>query len=864
GAAPKGGLDIFAIYDTCCDLGVEFTAERVEKPSGPRGELLKAEKAALQKGIADGLDAAGTQCSIATHLAEARIAILEQGSGACVWNGRCDGTYQPGLSDHDFEVFFPGSLLPPVQPAVDPAVTCTIQKLTDQFQDAHGNPKEFTINGRRLSFADVTFYPLAREPFENARLDVGPLPGIGADSDGDMGLGRQQLLLGKFLLEGEYVDVPKYIVNGRNLLQGRSQDSILARLRQFTGIPALEGYEWAILQQYGLLKSKALIRVKGASDQNSAFHELYIKQLHDAGKAGIRAAMARMVADPAANKRLLGHGRSSYSILACYDVIPAVAPDQWNRKGCTSSEEFVAGGAISEYLTRAALVEPVLFTLDEILAIHRFYRMKADREQPANETDADNFIAAVARFIQKVQVDTKPVYDGQIGSDPNSAQRVANMTKAKNKILKATKEGSLHVVPRVFNVGFKDGDFVKLAMYRDVDAPNTGALVKEIRLDVPASSERFLRYEGDLAPVAGEDASPAERTFLDLSRTASADRDKFFVLGETPAGANPFIALDTDLGQPHGVAFTIDLPEHKVKEANRQNNLGGFFYYVLDWQNPGLVVPSTAPKPPLPMPDPDGNLLQPDPACDDAAKLTVIQSANNDLIRFTIFNNSTETMTNVTVCSDAGLGCTTPITLAAGSGQTVQLTFADPPEASVIDSRATVYALDSHGRTVQLVYSAQLNNLASPISVALYDHTPLLDQYHPFSRFLLNHNSLAVQQPIIGAVTDGQEQSIRISIGGLKPGVAEVSIRDALFTGVTSGIGKLHAGTTMGTDVTVTADLLGHAELFYTPPSVFIRNSHRKFDFNETERQVDLTVHQPDVGTSSATINLRRPPVFLV
>jgi hypothetical protein len=96
-----GRLEIWALYDNCCDLGVDFTAAPTAPPTGDRDGLLRKEREALQTGIAAGLAQAATQCG----LSPSSISILEQGSGACLWRGRCDDNYQPGLSDHDFEVF---------------------------------------------------------------------------------------------------------------------------------------------------------------------------------------------------------------------------------------------------------------------------------------------------------------------------------------------------------------------------------------------------------------------------------------------------------------------------------------------------------------------------------------------------------------------------------------------------------------------------------------------------------------------------------------------------------------------------------------------------------------------------------------
>jgi len=81
--------------------------------------LLAREKKALQTGLAAGLVAAAS-CGIPIRTAgvadsPSMMALLEQGSGACLWKGNplvtCSESYQPGLSDHDYEVLIPGIVL---------------------------------------------------------------------------------------------------------------------------------------------------------------------------------------------------------------------------------------------------------------------------------------------------------------------------------------------------------------------------------------------------------------------------------------------------------------------------------------------------------------------------------------------------------------------------------------------------------------------------------------------------------------------------------------------------------------------------------------------------------------------------------
>src|SRR5204862_541848 len=214
----------------------------------------------------------------------------------------------------------------------------------------------------------------------------------------------------------------------------RRLDLILADLKTVTGIPLLEGYEWSALQDYALAKSKAFVRIVGAADQDSGFHSLFVKQMHDAGKAGVRAAMARMAANAAANKLLLSVTRDSYSKNACLAVVATtINPNNWKEKPCTSFEEYVASTA--------------------------------------------------ARTLR------------------------------------------------------------------------SGTLEREVRQDVPGGDNRVISWahnnDGSLSLVNGQ-AVPIFSLKVDQT---------------------------TDFNNPHGVSFTIDLPDKSVQESNRRNNLGGFFYY---------------------------------------------------------------------------------------------------------------------------------------------------------------------------------------------------------------------------------------------------------------------------------------------
>jgi hypothetical protein len=378
--AGPDGLDIWAVCEDCCDLGVDLPAKTSARPGGDRDTLLGREKAALQQEIAAGLDAIGRACGVAAG----SLSMIEQGSGACIWRpnpaAACGSNYQPGLSDHDFEVFVPAGISGDAQ-------ACVTDTLNGRFRDpATDTPRRITLpDGSVVQFDDITFFPVSRERFESARLDVLPPVSGGSDPTGDLGLGRQQLLL-KWLLEGEYVDVPGYSLAGRDL------EEILATLTATTGIPVLEGYEWANLQAFNLAKSKARLRVAGSSDPGSAFHKLFVKQVHDAGKAGIRTTLARMVADPEANRLVLATTRAGYRQNGCFDIRPELTdPNAWPVKPCGSFEEYVASAAARTL--RGPRPLPVFTRARVVDEVRRFYRVKADEEVLVTDGEANRFIA---------------------------------------------------------------------------------------------------------------------------------------------------------------------------------------------------------------------------------------------------------------------------------------------------------------------------------------------------------------------------------------------------------------------------------------------------------------------------------------
>ena len=250
--------------------------------------------------------------------------------------------------------------------------------------------------------------------------------------------------------------------------------------------------------------------------------------------------------------------------------------------------------------------------------------MKAGEERITEEADADAFIRLAWRFLQRVENETRDTYFAELPAADFREQREKNLAAAIDKTAKALVNGQLQVVPRIRNAGFFDARDVQLAMYRGAGGPGTGTQVKAQRLTLGANEERFLERQADVRAVPVGGVSPEDRNLLDISPIDPSPRRAAFVLGDGSPGNAP---VDMSLpGPPQWVAFTVDLPEHLVKEADRENNVGGFWYYVLDRDGDPPPPPLDEPVP-LPIADPSGDVLRPDTECEAAPALTVTQSA---------------------------------------------------------------------------------------------------------------------------------------------------------------------------------------------------------------------------------------------
>ncbi len=419
-----------------------------------------------------------------------------------------------------------------------------------------------------------------------------------------------------------------------------------------------------------------------------------------------------MVANDAARAQVLDVTRLRFEQSACLEILPEVQdPNRWREGPCDSFEDYVASAAAR---TIRGIAPLSLFTRAEVLDISRFYRVKADLEVLPTDADADQFIARVARFISDAQGSTLPAFTGNIGSDPNGAQRQQNIATATQKTAEALANAKIVITPHLFNRGFHNAVDVQLDMWHAPAGSQASAKAIESRQTLAGGDSVYVRYERQTDGTLALDAS-------------GSAKPKFFI-GPVDQQAN--------IGVPAHVAFVFDLPEKKMRESNRQNNVGGFFYYTLNVATP--AVPPTPAQPPLP-PLPGSGHLDPDAECNISPALKILQTIDaggqtlegEALLGFgetvnivlTVENLSGDAQNDVTVCSTITNLCYNVGTLAPGGRVTKTIAFTVPQTGFVADATATAYS-----GTTGIVTAAPLRVIASK---PLYTVVPFASDPNP-------------------------------------------------------------------------------------------------------------------------------------
>ncbi len=709
--ATPGGLDIVKVGNLCCDLKVDMEAPRTTSvgASGSTAELLAGEKKALKTGIVKGLARAMEKCDA---FDPTLMRIWESGSSACLWTDNpvqaCGRNYQPGISDHDLSTFMPDEWYRRMvanpdktddpkdkRPAQVPLASCVVQALTYPFANPNISDPEMAPRepedpeGVGFRFADISFLPNYTVDLESMRYRLArTMPGIPGDSDNTLGLGMQGLIL-KHLTEAYGVNLqgvqdPALGYRPEFDRVGVSEEQIQQYLLKYrtdptVKIPTVEGYEWANLMEYQLRKAYTAVRIRGADDANSQFHDLFISQLHLAGKAGIRAALGRLSAVEATRDLILNFRRDSSDVNrgpivgrspltlrgpganACRQYDPDQPdPRRWNLTECSGMEHYVASVAVNALDLQDSLPPSErMFTLAEVRQVFDFYLVKADQKPIDTDQKADDFIGGTFQFVLRTKELTEPEYRRWINAstqtsthpidatpDPDQlnggaqdpegttttrGQRRVNNLARKDVRMVAKAKTHLHVIPHVRNRGTRTVRDIKLGMYYKLPGGSQQQYAwTQVDTGTTLSYETLQRIDG------GQHLYPAWQTDGDgaLSREPNPDDEEvgktidLFELEVDQADANR--------GQPGYVVFTVDLPDRTAREANRQNNYDGFYFFVLDpaacTANSGADAYGVTCAPPpgvtgkVPFPLSGLTLLAPDSECDLFPELTITQS----------------------------------------------------------------------------------------------------------------------------------------------------------------------------------------------------------------------------------------------
>lgn len=630
----SAGPQVVQVSVNCTDLALDFKP----KPAGTLPSF-DQEKAILVQI----LNGAATRLLVEGGFGD--IGMLEQGSGSCFWRPdfpRGCTSFIPGTSDHDIEVFVP-------QPFVEEA-----QEILDRYME--GRPAGVEKLGA------LTLFAVAREPFENAELLNGTPMNRSGDPAGDLAMGRQLLML-LWLLEGEYV------AGLRGTMP--NLEDILERLRRKhvtdpvfpgepSGIPRLEGYEWSLLQEFNFFKSGAMVRIRNACggeedawadiargddalDRSANFDEDDLRagcqeELHVVAKAAIRAVLARLAADDAANPLILDIDRSEYGSDACLTGVadprrPPADPLGYTAKRCDSFEEYIVSVAV-----RSVKAGHGVFAAGDLPRIFTFYCAKvgencANREGQKiggflfnTDGEANQFIADSIAFIGQVQGQTFEIYIQTLDNDidpvgdlPFLQQIVALCAAHGIAIGAAGPRADVRRCNRAIVSSKTNGD------------PNAGEPAK--RLGARNFVRKNLRVRAlnlgartvDV-PVAMYEGDGVERTaYSELKRVVLArfgGGEVRFVEDEPdpddPRKRRAAFPAAFDLtalapGIPRAITFFID-PEGTIPEANRRDNAAGFFYYLLGLQD--VAGPGAPDEPELPT-----DAIDPDPLCVAGPKL---------------------------------------------------------------------------------------------------------------------------------------------------------------------------------------------------------------------------------------------------
>jgi transglutaminase-like putative cysteine protease len=527
--------------------------------------------------IIGGLARAQSECGLS--IATMGLSMIEQGSGSCFWRSDFDAdpvgacaAFQPGVSDHDFELLVPGPFMG--------QAGCLAERLNDVAQT--------------VELGEVSFFAVPKEEFQGGRLNILPptAPG-GSDPTGDLGLGRQTLLL-KWLLEGEYVaGIPGLLTPDPGGPGGPAQtlplETILERLRttpivagDATGVPGLEGYEIAVRERFNFYKSRAHIRLTGdaARDPKSALFELQQKELRNVAKSAIRAAAGRLLATAAGN-RLLFIPRDSYRIGGCRtgaaNPSDPPPPAQFFSKRCDSFEEHVVSAAVRSLEDGLGI-----FTEAEVrYQLYNFFRLKAQpvcaapgcRTQIVDERAAADFAGLAIAFINSAAAQTQLAWQQGLAGEEEliRALRLNNLNAAVAKTNQVKTSAARALDVRILNEN-REQSFagVSLGLFRDLPLPEADYQLSLVGPDSETIVDVYRDSTGN--PILDEGGSP-----------------------------QPIFSVTFPETGTHQATLFLD-HQDRVRECDTSDNFSGFFVYRLDESTSEVPDLPAMPDPPLPLP----------------------------------------------------------------------------------------------------------------------------------------------------------------------------------------------------------------------------------------------------------------------
>lgn len=554
---------VIAKLRQCPDLSIDFKA--VSEPE-PVPEY--AEKQALLQVIENSIVQSG--------MPAASVAVLAYGDRACLWKGGCGDDSRMTNPRYRFAVLIPDAQWN------DKDLLLT--QLYQQVTGDEGEPKPVEAGGIEVTFDDIAFVPVKLEAFMSAD------PGL--DPVGDDPVLAPQTRLLEMLLNGVYVtDIPELRPDPMPLdlilsLLTDSCDQGECATDEPSHIWRQEGYELAKRQKAAFLDSGALIRFYGEFEPDTTLYTDWREDLHEAARAALQAALARLVASEEGN-HFVAFRADTYKGLGPQVVIgDSLDPDTWETTtSCTSLEQWIAATAALSVVNHLGV-----FTAEEIVhQVSGFQQVADGTKSFETEAEANAFIAAAWHFIEEtINGFSWAVYQAKLMDDPDQDQRTANMTALEARIAELQQAGRKEIIPRIVNNGPQDITDIWCRMYEKDNSSTTVTERIRVKADMDAGSEMHLARD--------------TFTLEDIDQT-DTDRSGWRI-------------------------FLLDIPDTSVEEPDRENNRFNLFYYILDPTDPS--APDSPDEPGLPVDDPHGDMLSPDPKClCKAPELNITMSAGD-------------------------------------------------------------------------------------------------------------------------------------------------------------------------------------------------------------------------------------------